>query len=52
MSLNMLQYVENFNDQENILGNYLRDEDICTQIMLSSQFVDFKSKFDVSRIII
>jgi hypothetical protein len=48
----MLQSVENFNVQANILGNYVRDEDICTQgeisktslgtqIMLPSQFVDF-----------
>jgi hypothetical protein len=26
----MLQSVENFNVQANILGNYVRDEDICT----------------------
>jgi hypothetical protein len=24
--------VENFNVQANILGNYVRDEDICTQV--------------------
>ena len=52
MSSNMLQSVENFNVQANILGNYVRDEDICTQgeisktslgtqIMLPSQFIDF-----------
>jgi hypothetical protein len=28
----MLQSVENFNVQANILGNYVRDEDICTQV--------------------
>jgi hypothetical protein len=32
MSSNMLQSVENFNVQANILGNYVRDEDICTQV--------------------
>jgi hypothetical protein len=31
----MLQSVENFNVQENILGNYVRDEDICTQVYYS-----------------
>jgi hypothetical protein len=38
MSSNMLQSVENFNVQANILGNYARDEDICTQIYYS--FID------------
>jgi hypothetical protein len=37
-SLNMLQSVENFNVQANILGNYVRDEDICTQVYYS--FID------------
>jgi hypothetical protein len=32
MSSNMLQSVENFNVQANILGNYVRDVDICTQV--------------------
>jgi hypothetical protein len=32
MSSNMLQNVENFNVQTNILGNYVRDVDICTQV--------------------
>jgi hypothetical protein len=32
MSSNMLQSVENFNVLANILGNYERDEDICTQV--------------------
>jgi hypothetical protein len=31
----MLQSVENFNVQANILGNYVRDEDICTQVYYS-----------------
>jgi hypothetical protein len=47
MSSNMLQSVENFNVQANILGNYVRDEDICTQVYYS--FVDttwnFEDKF-------
>jgi hypothetical protein len=30
MSSNMLQSVENFNVQANIIGNYVRDVDICT----------------------
>jgi hypothetical protein len=30
--------VENFNVQANILGNYVRDEDICTQVYYS--FID------------
>jgi hypothetical protein len=38
MSSNMLQSVENFNVQANILGNYVRDVDICTQVYYS--FVD------------
>jgi hypothetical protein len=32
MSLNMLQSVENFNVQANILGNDVKDVDICTQV--------------------
>jgi hypothetical protein len=32
MSSNVLQSVENFNVQANILGNYVRDVDICTQV--------------------
>jgi hypothetical protein len=32
MSSNMLQSVENFNVQANILGNYVTDVDICTQV--------------------
>jgi hypothetical protein len=43
----MLQSVENFNVQANILGNYVRDVDICTQVYYS--FIDtiqnFKDKF-------
>jgi hypothetical protein len=35
MSLHMLQSVENFNVQANILGNYVRDLDICTQVYYS-----------------
>jgi hypothetical protein len=35
MSSNMLQSVENFNVQANILGNYVRDEDIGTQVYYS-----------------
>jgi hypothetical protein len=35
MSLNMLQSVGNFNVQANILGNYVRDVDICTQVYFS-----------------
>jgi hypothetical protein len=38
MSSNMLHSVENFNVHENILGNYVRDEDICTQVYYS--FID------------
>jgi hypothetical protein len=34
----MLQSVENFNFQVNILGNYVRDVDICTQVYYS--FID------------
>jgi hypothetical protein len=36
MSSNMLQSVENFNVQANILWNYVRDVDICTQVYNSS----------------
>jgi hypothetical protein len=32
MSSNMLQSAENFNVQASILGNYVRDVDICTQV--------------------
>jgi hypothetical protein len=35
MSSNMLQSVENFNVQVNMLGNYVRDVDICTQLYYS-----------------
>jgi hypothetical protein len=35
MSSNMLQSVENFNFQANILENYVRDVDICTQVYYS-----------------
>jgi hypothetical protein len=35
MSSNMLQSVENFNVQSNILGNYVRYVDICTQVYFS-----------------
>jgi hypothetical protein len=38
MSSNMLQSVENFNVQVNILGNYVRDVDICRQVYYS--FID------------
>jgi hypothetical protein len=44
MSSNMLQSVENFNVQANILGNYLRDEDICTQVYYS--FIDTTWNFE------
>jgi hypothetical protein len=47
MSSNMLQSVENFNIQANILENYVRDVDICTQVYIS--FIDtiwnFEDKF-------
>jgi hypothetical protein len=47
MSSNMLQNVDNFNVQANILGNYVRDVDICTQVYYS--FIDtiliFEDKF-------
>jgi hypothetical protein len=35
MSSDMLQSVENFNVQANIIGNYVRDVDICTQVYYS-----------------
>jgi hypothetical protein len=35
MSSNILESVENFNVQANILENYVRDEDICTQVYYS-----------------
>jgi hypothetical protein len=38
MSSNMLQSVENFNVQANIIGNFVRDVDICTQVYYS--FID------------
>jgi hypothetical protein len=44
MCSNMLQSVENFNVQANILGNYVRDIDICTQVYYS--FVDTISTFE------
>jgi hypothetical protein len=34
----MLQSVKNFNVQANILGNYVRDVDICPQVYYS--FID------------
>jgi hypothetical protein len=47
MSLNMLQSVDKFNVQANILENYVRDEEICTQVYYS--FIDttwnFEDKF-------
>jgi hypothetical protein len=53
MSSNMLQSVENFNVLANILGNYVRDEDICTQVYYS--FIDttwnFEDKFRYSNYI-
>jgi hypothetical protein len=48
MSSNMLQSVENFNVQANILGNYVRDVDICTQVYNS--LIETISNFeDMSR---
>jgi hypothetical protein len=44
MSSNMLQSVENFNVQANILGNYVRYEDICTQVHYS--FIDTTCNFE------
>jgi hypothetical protein len=44
MSSNMLQSVENFNVQANILGNYVRDVDICTQVYYS-----FMIPFQISK---
>jgi hypothetical protein len=35
LSSNMLQSVENLNVQANILGNYVRDVNICTQVYYS-----------------
>jgi hypothetical protein len=47
MRLNMLQSVENFNVQANIMENYVRNVDICTQVYYS--FIDtiwnFEDKF-------
>jgi hypothetical protein len=47
MSSNMLQSVENFNVQANILGNYVRDVDICTQVYYSfiNNIWNFEEKF-------
>jgi hypothetical protein len=47
MSSNMLQSVENFNVQANILGNYVRDVDICTQVYYSfiNTIWNFEDKF-------
>jgi hypothetical protein len=44
MSSNMLQSVENFDVQANILGNYARDVDICTQVYNS--FIETISNFE------
>jgi hypothetical protein len=38
MISNLVQSVENLNVQPNILGNYVRDVDICTQVYYS--FID------------
>jgi hypothetical protein len=46
MSSNMLQSVKNYNVQANILGNYVRDEDICTQVYYS--FIDTTWNFETS----
>jgi hypothetical protein len=35
MNSNMLQSLENFNVQANILRNYVRDVDICTRVYYS-----------------
>jgi hypothetical protein len=40
----MLQSVLNFNVQANILGNYVRDVDICTQVYYS--FINTISNFE------
>jgi hypothetical protein len=47
MSSNKLQSVENFNVQANILGNYVRDVDICTQLYYSfiNTTWNFEDKF-------
>jgi hypothetical protein len=47
MSSNMLQSVQNFNVQANILRNYVRDVDICTQIYYSFIYTiwNFEDKF-------
>jgi hypothetical protein len=47
MSSNMLQNVENFNVQAKILGNYVRDVDICTQVYYSviDTIWNFEDKF-------
>jgi hypothetical protein len=44
MSSNMLQSVDNFNVQANILEHYVRDEDICTQVYYS--FIDTTWNFE------
>jgi hypothetical protein len=44
MSSNKLQSVENFNVQANILENYVRDVDICTQVYYS--FIDTTWNFE------
>jgi hypothetical protein len=46
MSSNMLQSVENFNVQANIIGTYVRDEDISTQAYYS--FIDTTWNFEVN----
>jgi hypothetical protein len=40
----MLQSVDNFNVQANILGNYVRDGDICTQVYY--YFIDTTSNLE------
>jgi hypothetical protein len=44
MISNLVQSVENLNVQPNILGNYVRDVDICTQVYYS--FIDTISNFE------
>jgi uncharacterized protein YfbU (UPF0304 family) len=41
LSSNMLQSVENFNVQANILGKYVRDVDICTQVYFHRYHLKF-----------
>jgi hypothetical protein len=47
MSSNLLQSVENFNVQANILGNYMRDVDICKHAYYSfiNTILNFEDKF-------